>query len=234
MTMLNNTPFSPLYITSIGQRTKEVIIQELRYYFQTVSSFNGPGVVQTPVIREAYGVDLRNYPAVFVKIINTREKTLGLGNGFVGWVWSDDQEGNQQYLPGTENLQFPVAYKPRAIAQRFGYMADITFQLQVWGDTVVVRNRIVDEIKAAFQTFQKISLEQQGIVVVDMSEGEEQDFPLNDTTHIFVANISLVVNAELYFDFPVSSITQVEVYQSNIPPYPDLSPYIIQNQNEPL
>ena len=35
------------------------------------------------MIREAYGSDLRNYPAVFIKILSSRVEPLGLGQGFV-------------------------------------------------------------------------------------------------------------------------------------------------------
>ena len=52
---------TPIYEQSLGQRVKEIIISELRYYFQTTSQFGTPGsTVKMPVIREAYGVDLRN------------------------------------------------------------------------------------------------------------------------------------------------------------------------------
>ena len=165
-----------------------------------------------PMIREAYGSDLRNYPAVFIKILSSRVEPLGLGQGFVQDVWSDDQELYQIYLPGTEAFKNPVPYQRRVIAERYGYLSDVTFQLQVWGDTTPVRNRMVDEITSAFIRFQRERLLEKGIVIVSLNEGEESDFPLNDTTHIYLANITLVVNAELYFDYPVPSITGVTIF----------------------
>jgi hypothetical protein len=226
-------PTTPLYIESLGQRTKEIIIEELRYYFQVISQFGTPNsTVKMPIIREAYGVDLRNYPAVFVKILSSRTTSLGINKGFVQDVFSDDQEVYQQYLPGTEHKKKPKTYRPRVIAERYGYLADVTFQMQVWADTTPVRNRMVDEITAAFQRFQKESLLIKGIIVERIDEGEESDFPLNDTTHIFVANITLAVNAELYFDYPVTSITGINEIAKYAPnPNPDQPNYIWQGDS---
>lgn len=225
---------SPIYFESLGQKTKESVIEELRYYFQMVSNFGSPGsTISMPLIREAYGTDIRNWPAVFVKILSSRTQTLGLGGGFVQDVWSDDQTIYQQYLPGTENKPKPKAYQRRVIAERYGYLSDISFQLQVWASKTPVRNRMVDEITAAFMRYQKERLLKKGIAIVSVDEGEESDFPLNDTTHIFVANITLVVNAELYFDYPVSSITDVNVKSGFNPnPNPD-QPYYIE-QIDPI
>jgi len=225
---------TPIYLESLGQRTKEIIIEELRYYFQVISQFGTPGsTVKMPVIREAYGSDLRNYPAVFIKIISSRTQSLGIGEGFVQDVWSDDQEIYQVYLPGTEFDKNPKPYQRRVIAERYGYLSDVTFQMQVWGDNTPVRNRMVDEITAAFLRFRRESLMSKGIVITSMDEGEEADFPLNDTTQIYIANITLSVNAELYFDYPVASITGVSVTSSfeanNISP--DQPPYIAGTQS---
>ena len=231
----------PIYLESLGQYSKEQIIQNLRYYFQVISQFGTPNsTVKMPVIRESYGDDLRNYPAVFVKILSSRTQSLGLNRGFVQDVFSDDQEIFQQYLPGTEKDKYPKKYRPRVIAERFGYLADITFSLQVWADTTPVRNRMIDEITAAFLRFQTENLMSKGITIVSLSEGEESDFPLNDTTKIYIANITLVVNAELYFDYPVPSVTEFSVItrtdvsqinpdQTNILTSSDEPSYIIEN-----
>jgi hypothetical protein len=70
----------------------------------------------------------------------------------------------------------------------------------------------------------------QGIVLVSISEGEESDYPLDDTIHIYIANLNLTVNAELYFDVPCNSITGVNVQLSkNIDKSPDEPSYILEN-----
>ena len=219
------------YTESIGQRAKIIVIDELRNYFQNISTFGFPGSnVKMPIVRETYGRDLRAYPAVFIKVLNVNRIPLGIGMDYVQDVWSDDQLMGQQYLPGTENFTEPVPYRRRVIAERTGFMADVTFSLQVWADTTPVRNRLVDECMAAFQKFQRKRLMNRGLVLVNLSEGEEGDYPLNDTEHIFIANISLTVNAELYFDEPVSSITAINASTQWGPenPYPDTPPYILQ------
>jgi len=223
---------TPIFLESLGQKTKEVIIEELRYYFQVVSKFGTPSsTVKMPMIREAYGTDLRNYPAVFIKILSSRTQSMGINQGFVQDVWSDDQEIYQVYLPGTESDSTPKSYRRRVIAERYGYMSDISFQLQIWGDNTPVRNRMVDEVTSAFLRYQKERLLEKGIVIISLDEGEESDFPLNDTTHIFVANITLVVNAELYFDYPVASVTDVSVVSQLTPnPNPDQPSYILEDQ----
>ena len=217
----------------IGQKTKEIIIESLNYYFLNISQIGFPGSnVQSPIIREVFGMDIRNYPAIFVRILNEKPLPISIGQDYVRDVWSEDQTAWQKFLPGTENDLHPKPYCPRVIAQRYGYMSDITFNLQVWGDTTVVRNRIVDEIKRAFKqggdgTIRN-SLLNTGIVLLSISEGEEMDLPLNDTTKIFIANINLEVNAEIYFDTPVTSITGSTV-QVNPPvnTSPDAINYII-------
>lgn len=221
---------SPIYTQSIGQRVKEIIIGELRDYFRNVSEFGFPNSpVKMPLIRESYGVDIRNYPAVFIKILHTNKQRLGIGQDYAQDVWSDDQTIFQEYLPGTENTT-QIPYKPRVIAERWGYMADITFQLQVWGDTTPIRNRMVDEIFAAFQRYQRQSLMNKGIILLDLSEGEESDYPLDDTIHIFIANINLTVNAELYFDEPVQSVIAVSVTTATLPDNinPDQPSYVVE------
>lgn len=219
------------YRESIGQKTKESVILALRHYFQVISDFGTPGsTIKMPFIREAYGNSVRNYPAVFVKITSCRTQTLGIGKGFVQDVWSDDQQVFQEVLPGTENFSKPVPYKNRVIAERFGYLADVTFNLQVWGDNTYIRNRMVDELLAAFERYEKQSLMDQGIIIVSANQGEESDFPLNETTHIYVANITLTVNAELYFDYAVPSITGIQVKaKPTATPNPDQPPYIVGN-----
>ena len=64
---------------------------------------------------------------------------------------------------GTEHKPHPVPYRKRVIAERYGYLADVTFQLQVWGDNTPVRNRMVDEITSAFLRFRKNALLNRGI-----------------------------------------------------------------------
>jgi len=222
---------SPIYFESLGTKTKEEIIQELRYYFQTVSNFGSPGsTIQMPLIREAWGIDVRSWPLITVKILSSRTQTLGIGGGFVQDVFSDDQTIYQQYLPGTEHQPKPKPYRQRVIAERYGYLSDITFQLQVFASKTPVRNRVVDEITAALMRYQKTRLLKKGIVVTSVDEGEEFDFPLDDTTHIFCANITLVVNAELYFDYPVASVIGINVTSRIGPenPNPDQPNYIEQ------
>jgi hypothetical protein len=219
------------YKESIGQRTKIIIIDELRNYFQNVSTFGFPGSnVKMPIIRETYGRDLRAYPAVFIKIVSVNRIPLGINQDYVQDVMSDDQLVGQQYLPGTENFTNPVPYRRRVIAERTGFMANVTLSLQVWADTTPVRNRLVDECIAAFQKFQRQRLMDRGLIFETINEGEEADYPLNDTEHIFIANISLTVNAELYFDTPVSSITKISgvIVAGTDDPYPDTPPYILQ------
>jgi hypothetical protein len=229
--MRNDLFVSPFDFRSMGQRVKEIIIQELRNYFRDVSQFGTPtSTVKMPIIREAYGAEVQNYPAVFVKILNESPSPLGIGKNFIQDVYSDDQTIFQQYLPGTERFTTPVSYRPRVIAERWGFMADISFQLQVWGDTTPIRNKMVDEIVAAFERYQRQSLMQQGIILTSISQGEETDYPLNDSTHIYIANINLTVNAELYFDIPCSSITAINVVVSNnINKSPDLASYVDEN-----
>jgi hypothetical protein len=228
--MQRNLMVSPFDFRSMGQRVKEIVIQELRNYFRDVSQFGTPmSTVKMPIIRESYGSDIRNYPAVFIKILSENPSPLGIGKNYVQDVFSDDQTIFQQYLPGTENFKHPIPYKPRVIAERWGYMSDISFQLQVWGDTTPIRNKMVDEIMAAFERYQRQSLMRQGIILVSISEGEESDYPLNDTEHVYIANINLTVNAELYFDVPCASITGVNVsISNNINKSPDQAPYIIE------
>jgi len=219
---------SSLYLQSMGQKVKEIIISELRLYFQNVSQFGFPGSnVQMPIIREAYGIDLRSYPAVFVKILSANAQPLGIGQDFVQTVFSDDQHVGQKYLPHTENFITPVPYRNRAIALRYGYMMDISFNLEVWADRTPVRNRIVDEIVSAFRHYQREHLLEQGIVLISLNEGAESDFPLNDTEMVFIANINLNVNAELYFDERVASVTAVSArVNKNITTSPDQPSYI--------
>jgi len=219
---------SSLYLQSMGQKVKEIIISELRLYFQNVSQFGFPGSnVQMPIIREAYGIDLRSYPAVFVKILSANAQPLGIGQDFVQTVFSDDQHVGQKYLPHTENFITPVPYRNRAIALRYGYMMDISFNLEVWADRTPVRNRIVDEIVSAFRHYQRERLLEQGIVLISLNEGAESDFPLNDTEMVFIANINLNVNAELYFDERVASVTAVSArVNKNITTSPDQPSYI--------
>lgn len=206
------SPISPQYKQSIGQRVKEIIIQELRDYFRNVSQFGFPGsTVKMPVIREAYGMDIRSYPSIFIKINHVNPQPMSIGQDFVQDVWSDDQTIYQEFLPGTETFATPVPYRRRVIAKRWGFMGDISFSLQVWGDTTPIRNRVVDETIAAFKFYQRQSLLNQGIVLMSIAEGEESDYPLNDTEYVYIANINLTVNAELYFDEPVASITAVNV-----------------------
>lgn len=95
---------------------------------------------------------------------------------------------------------------------------------------------MVDEITSAFLRFRKNALLNRGIVITSLDEGEESDFPLNDTTKIYLANITLGVNAEIYFDYPVpsitgiTSITQISANNTN----PDQPNYIIQGQNQDI
>ena len=91
-------------------------------------------------------------------------------------------------------------------------MADITFNLQVLADTTPVRNRTVDELCSAIRFYQRESLLRNGIQLMRLSMGEETDYPLNASEKIFVANLNCVVNAELYFDNKVASITKVNYY----------------------
>lgn len=221
------------YYASLEQKTKENIIQTLQFYFQNISQLGFPGSnTKTPVIREVYSDDLRIYPAIFIKTLSTKSIPMGIGQDHCGDVWSQDQTLNQIYLPGTENdLQIP--YTPRVIAQRYGRMADITFNLQIWGDTVIIRNRVSDEVMRMFiqggPNTMRDRLLKKGIVLVNISGGEEMDLPLNDTDKVFIANINLVVNAELYFDVPVPSITGVEILQGNYQnTTPDLPPNVVQ------
>ena len=91
--------------SSLGQRVKQLVIGELKYYYQNVSQFGFPGSpVKMPVIREAFSLATRIYPVIVVKILHDESKNLGIGRDFVQDVWSDDQEVGQKYLPGTENF----------------------------------------------------------------------------------------------------------------------------------
>jgi hypothetical protein len=217
---------------NLAQRTKQIIIGELRFYFQSVSQMGLPGnPIKMPIVRESFGVVIRQYPIIAVKILHEEPKNLGIGRDFVEDVMSDDQLVGQKYLPGTENFKYPVPYKRRVIAERYGYMADITFNLQVWGDTTAVRNDVVDEVVAAFKYFQRQSLlDIHGIQLMRISMGEETDFPLDESQKIYVANINLVVNAEVYFDEDVTSIIGVNTYSFNGPvnPSPNQPAYIIE------
>ena len=215
------------YLTSLGQITKENVILALRHYFQVTSDFGTiNSTIKAPFIREAYGQSVRNYPAIFVKIVNCSTTPLGIGKNFVKDVMSDDQQVAQEFLPGTEHWQKPVAYKRRVIAERYGTMANIQFNLEIWGDNTYVRNNLVDQTIAAFDRFEKQNLMDKGILIVSISEGQESDFPLNDSEHIYTANISLTVNAEKYYDLPVASITAVDVQTTYIPAvFPDVIPY---------
>lgn len=216
---------------NLAQRVKQLIIGELRYYFQNVSQFGFPGnPIQMPIIREAYGLNIRQYPIIIVKILHEETKNMGIGRDFVEDVESDDQLVGQSILPGTEAFPTPVPYMKRTIAERFGYMSDITFNLQIWGDNTPTRNRTVDEVFSALRYYQRESLLNNGVQLMRLSMGEESDYPLNKTEKIYIANINLVVNAELYFDSPVNSITRVNSYKMTKPliPNPHQPPYIIQ------
>lgn len=221
---------------NLAQKVKSIIIGELRFYFQNVSKMGNPGdPVTMPIIRESFGITMRQYPIITVKVLHEESKNLGIGRDFVEDVYSDDQQVGQKYLPGTEDFKNPVPYKPRVIAERYGYMADITFNLQIWGDTTAVRNRVVDETVAALRYFQRESmLDQFGIQLMRASMGEETDYPLDEAQKVYVANINLVVNAEAYFDYSVTSITKVNTYRMSGPtnPSPHQQPYIVEG-NDP-
>jgi len=225
---------------NLAQRVKQLLIAELRYYFQNVSQFGFPdSPISMPIVREAYGLDIRQYPIIIIKILHEESKNLGIGRDFVEDVLSDDQLVGQEDLPGTEHWKKPIPYKRRTISERFGYMADVTFNLQVWGDTTAVRNRTVDEIFAALRYYQRQSLLDSGVQIMRLSMGEETDYPLDLKQKIYIANMNLVVNAELYFENPVNSITAVKVYKVTTNPYgkvgpstsPDQPSYIVEDDN---
>lgn len=220
---------------NLAQKVKQIIIGELRYYFQNVSQMGMPGnPITMPIIRESFGLTVRQYPIITVKILHEESKNLGIGRDFVEDVKSDDQLVGQKYLPGTENFKVPVPYKRRVIAERYGYMADITFNLQIWGDTTAVRNRVVDETIAALRYFQRESmLETYGVQLMRASMGEETDYPLDEAQKVYVANINLVVNAEAYFDQGVDSVTAVNAYEMKGPnnPSPNQPPYIVEGDD---
>lgn len=200
------------FTQSLGQRVKDILIDSLRDYFQNISQFGFPGSsIAMPIIREAYSQDLRSWPAIFIKITHVAENPMSIGQDFVKDVWSDDQTTFDKYLPHTENFENPVSYRPRVIAERYGRMADVSINIQVWGDTVPVRNKVVDEVLAALWRYERQSLLDEGIILSSLSEGEETDFPINDTEQMYIANINLTVNAELYIDVPVQSVTAVNV-----------------------
>lgn len=208
---------------NLAQRTKETVIRELRDYFQNTSQFGFPGpdgsepVIKTPIIREAYGYNIRQYPLIVVKILHEETRNLGIGRDFVEDVVSDDQRVYEEYLPGTENFTEPVPYKRRVIAERYGYMSDIFFNLQVWGDTTQVRNQTVDEVIGALRTWRRESFLNQGIQILKLSTGEETDYPLDNHQKIYISNINFEVNAELYYDIKVGSITKVNAYRRIAP-----------------
>lgn len=148
---------SPIFLESLGQKTKEAIIEELRIYFQTISQFGTPqSTIKMPMIREAYGDDLRNYPAVFIKILSSRTTSLGISEGFVQDVKSDDQEMYQVYLPGTEYKSHPIPYRKRVISERYGYLADVTFQLQVWVIILLLEIEWLMKLHLLFYVFAKM------------------------------------------------------------------------------
>jgi len=226
---------------NLAQRTKAVVIRELRDYFQNISDFGFPApdgsqpIIKMPIIREAYGYNIRQYPLIVVKIVHEQSKNLGIGQDYVEDVISDDQLVSQQILPGTENFYEPVPYKRRVIAERYGMMSDITFNIQVWGDTTQVRNYTVDEVIGALRYWKRQSFLNQGIQLLSVNSGEETDYPLNDHDKVYISNINYQVNAELYWDKKVMSITKVNSYHKNIINLnPDQPPYIDesdQNQN---
>lgn len=226
---------------NLAQRTKAVVIRELRDYFQNISSFGFPApdgsqpIIKMPIIRESYGYNIRQYPLIVVKIVHEQSKNLGIGQDYVEDVISDDQIVSQQFLPGTENFHEPVPYKKRVVAERFGMMSDITFNIQVWGDTTQVRNYTVDEVIGALRYWKRQSFLNQGIQLLSVGSGEETDYPLNDHDKSYMANINYKVNAELYWDREVMSITKVNSYHKDIINLsPDQPPYIdesSQNQN---
>jgi len=220
------------YQASLGQYTKEKLILALRHYFHEISDFGFPdSPIKSVFIREAYGKSIRNYPCIFVKIVNSKPQTLGIGKGFVGNVYSDDQLAYQKYLPGTENSYHKIPYRKRIIAHRYGYLADITFKLEVWGDTKYARNQIADSVVAALETYEKQKLMNDGIVLVSISENSENDFPLDDTQHVYTTDIMVTVNSQLMIDYPVVSITGVHVIQNFVPSNvdPDFNPAIVDN-----
>lgn len=224
---------SDLFLQSLTQKTREYLIEELRFYYQLVSNFGSPqSVIQMPMIRSAYGADINVYPIIFFKLRSSENVSLGIGKGFVKDVFSDDQSVGQKYLPGTEYDKNPKPYRRRAIAERKGYMADITFELEVWGDTPVVRDRVVDETVSAFMHYQRERLLEKGIQILKINEGSEAIYPLDSPSNVvYVASIFLSVNAEIYFDNTVASITGLDarpVFQRNL--YPDLDPSVIQDE----
>jgi len=221
---------------NLAQKTKKILIQELRYYFQNISQFGFPGnPIKMPIIREAFGLTVRQYPIIVIKILHEETKNLGIGRDFVQDVFSDDQLIGQEYLPGTENFTKPVKYKPRVVAERYGYMSDITFNLQVVCDTTPVRNRVVDECKAALRFYRRESMLNKGLQLMKISEGEETDFPLNQSQKVYISNINLIINAELYVDHTVASITKINPYgvrKVNLSPH--TPEYIVQQDDTPL
>lgn len=226
---------SDLFLQSITQKTRENLIEELRYYYQLISNFGSPipGGIKMPIIRSAYGADIRYYPILFFKLRSSKNISLGIGRGFVQDVWSDDQKAGQIYLPGTEFKKNPKPYRNRVIAERRGYMADITFEIEIWADTPVVRDRIADETVAAFQYYQKERLLAKGIHISSIDEGSENIYPLDSPSNVvYTSSIFMTVNAESYYDVGVPSITGVSS-KSVIRPFnilPDLDPTTIQNQ----
>jgi hypothetical protein len=216
---------------SLAQRAKQLLIGELRYYFKNVSAFGfGVSPIKMPIVREAFSLETRVYPLIVVKILHEESKNLGIGDDFVQDVWSDDQLVGQKYLPGTENFKYPVPYRRRVIAERWGYMADVTFNIQIMGDTVPVRNRVVEEVINAIRFYQRKSLQDNGIQLMRISQGEETDYPLNKSEKIYIANLNCVVNAEMYFDQKVASVTSVHVVGDNKPSAknPHMDPNILQ------
>ena len=198
------------FADAIGQRTKDILIDQLRYYFSNISLFGNPSnPIKMPMVKETYALDMREYPCVLVNISHSSKINCSIGQDYCEDVFSDDQQVGQIYLPGTENFTTPVPYKPRAIAERYVICADIGFNLKVIGSSTVIRNRVAGETQAACARHRRQALLDNGIQILKCDEGPEGELQINGTEKLFIANISLVVNAESYFDYPVSYITAV-------------------------
>jgi hypothetical protein len=221
---------TPYVGNNLAQKVKQILINELRYYFQSVSQFGFPSSpIKMPIIREAFSLTSRLYPAIIIKILHEETRNISIGRDYAEDVFSDDQLVGQKYLPGTEDFKVPVPYRRRVVAERYGYMSDITFNIQVMADTTPVRNKTVDEICAALRYYQRESMLTNGIQMTRLSMGEETDYPLNASEKIYIANLNFVVNAELYFDNKVNSVTAVNTYKFKTNSVnPHMEPYILQ------
>lgn len=227
-------PISQASKGNLAQRVKETIILTLQYYFQNVSDFGFPdNPIKEPIISEAFPLELRQYPAIMIKILNESRMKMSIGQDFIEDVLSDDQQPNQQWLPGTEVFKRPVPYRRRVVAERFGLMTRVTFNLQVWGDTTPVRNAVSDQVFDAFEIFMREPLLSRGIELEDISAGEETDYPLDDIRKIYIQNINLTVNAEMYFDKPVGYVTAVNTREyHNLLVHPDQPSYILEEYDD--